>query len=115
MKRSGTSGLHRAYFLWTIAGTSMIVAAIAGSSVISVLGGTADAGSFVWGIIGIAALLESLVLFVLGLRLRHRYVNSVQTYESRGDYLEDDDGSNRARIPLLGDGQARPNITNQEL
>jgi hypothetical protein len=46
--------------------------------------------------------------------LRHQYVNSVQTYESRGDYLEDD-GSNRATIPLLGDGQARPNITNQEL
>ena len=114
MKRSGSSGLHRAYFLWTIAGTSLIVAAVAGSSVISVWSGTADAGSFLWGIIGIAALLESLVLFVLGLRLRHRYVNSVQTYESRGDYLEDD-GSNRATIPLLGDGQARPNITNQEL
>ena len=114
MTRSGTSGLHRAYFLWTIAGTSLIVAAVAGSTVISMLSGTADAGSFVWGIIGIAALLESLVLFVLGLRLRHRYMNSVQTYESRGDYLKDD-GSNRARIPLLGDGQARPNITNQEL
>ena len=114
MKRSGTSRLHRAYFLWTIAGTSLVVAAVAGSSVISVLIGTADAGSFVWGIIGIAALLESLVLFVLGLRLRHRHANSVQTYESRGDYLEDD-RSNRATIPLLGDGQARPNITNQEL
>jgi hypothetical protein len=113
LKQPGTNGLHRAYFLWTIAGTSLIVAAVAGSSVIGVLSGTADAGSFVWGIIGIAALLESLVLFVLGLRLRHRYVNSVQTYESRGDYLEDD-GSNRARIPLLGDGQARHNITNQE-
>ena len=68
--------------------------------------GTADAGSLVWGIIGIAALLEALVLFVYGLRLRHRYLNKVQSYESRGDYLADD-GSNRPRIPLLGDGQAR--------
>ena len=68
--------------------------------------------SIVWGIVGIAALLEALVLFAVGLRLRHRYVNTVQGYESRGDYLEDD-GSNRPRIPLLGDGAARQNITNQ--
>jgi membrane protein DedA with SNARE-associated domain len=114
MKRQRTNVLQRAYFLWTVAGTSVIVAAVAGTSVVSVLSGTADAGSFVWGIIGIAALLEALVLFAIGLRLRHRYVNTVQSYESRGDYLEDG-GTDRPRIPLLGDGQARPNITNQEL
>ena len=112
MERRQTNGLQRAYFLWTVAGTSLIVAAAAGSSVIALVSGTADAGSFVWGIIGIAALLESLVLFVFGLRLRHRYVNQVQGYESRGDYLADD-GSNRVRIPLLGDGQASRNVTNQ--
>jgi hypothetical protein len=112
LKRRGANGLQQAYLMWTIAGTSLLVAAVAGSSVVGVLSGTADAGSFIWGIIGIAALLESLALFVVGLRLRHRYVNSVQTYESRGDYLEDD-GSNPVRIPLLGDGQARQNITNQ--
>ena len=114
MKRRTANGLQRAYFLWTIAGTSVIVAAVAGTSVFSVLSGTADAGSLVWGIVGIAALLEALVLFAVGLRLRHRYVNTVQGYESRGDYLEDD-GSNRPRSPLLGDGGARQNITNQEL
>jgi hypothetical protein len=112
MKRQGTNGLQPAHLLWTIAGASLIVAAAAGSSVIRLLSGTADAGSSVWGIIGIAALLEALVLFVLGWRLRHRYVNTVQTYGSRGEYMEDD-GSNRPHIPLLGDGQARPNITNQ--
>ncbi|MBT2552036.1 hypothetical protein [Arthrobacter sp. ISL-5] len=87
---------------------------MAGASVIEVLSGTADAGSRAWGIVGIAALLESLVLFVLGLRLRHRYLNQVQGYESRGDYLTDD-GSNRFQIPLLGDGQARQNITHEGL
>ena len=112
MKRQEAGGLHRAYLLWTIAGTSLIVAAVAGASVIEVLGGTADAGSLVWGIIGIAALLEALVLFVFGLRLRHRYLNQVQGYESRGDYRADD-GSNRVQIPLLGDGQARQNITHE--
>jgi len=112
MKRQGANGLQRAYLLWTIAGTSLIVAAVAGASVIEVLSGTADAGSLVWGIVGIAALLESLVLFVCGLRLRHRYLNQVQGYESRGDYLADD-GSNRVQIPLLGDGQARQNITHE--
>jgi hypothetical protein len=111
-KTHGANGLQRAYVLWSIAGTSLLVAAVAGTSVAGVLSGTADAGSLVWGIVGIAALLESLVLFVVGLRLRHSYVNSVQTYESRGGYLEDD-GSNRVRIPLLGGGQARQNITNQ--
>ena len=112
MKRRTANGLQRAYFLWTIAGTSVIVAAVAGTSVFSVLSGTADAGSLVWGIIGIAALLEALVLFIFGLRLRHRYLNQVQGYESRGDYLADD-GSNRVQIPLLGDGQARQNITHE--
>ena len=110
MKRQGVNGLQRAYLLWTVAGTSLIVAAVAGASVIEVLSGTADAGSLAWGVVGIVALLESLVLFVFGLRLRHRYLNQVQGYESRGDYLTDD-GSSRVRIPLLGDGQARQNIT----
>lgn len=55
--------------------TSLIVAAVAGASVIEVFSGTADAGSLVWGIIGIAALLEALVLFAFGLRLRHRYLH----------------------------------------
>ncbi|TSE14300.1 hypothetical protein B1A87_020665 [Arthrobacter sp. KBS0703] len=114
MKQHGANGLQRAYLLWTIAGTSLIVAAVAGASVIEVLTGTADAGSLVWGIIGIAALLEALVLFAVGLRLRHRYLHQVQGYESRGDYLADD-GSNRVQIPLLGDGQARPNITHEGL
>jgi hypothetical protein len=50
------------------------------------------------------------VLFGYGLRLRHRYVNQVQTYETRGDYLEDD-GSGRPKIPLLGDGQASQRTT----
>ena len=54
------------------------------------------------------------MLFVVGLRLRHRYLNQVQGYESRGDYLTDD-GSNRVQIPLLGDGQARQNITHEGL
>ena len=111
MRLQGTSGLQRAYLLWSVAGVCLIAAAAAGSSVIRLLSGTADAGSTVWGIIGIAALLDALVLFVLGWRLRQRYVNTVQTYESRGAYLEDD-GSNRHHVPLLGDGQARPNITN---
>ena len=111
MKRQGTSGLQRAYLLWSVAGVSFIAAAAAGSSVIRLVSGTADAGSTIWGIIGIVALLDALVLFVLGWRLRHRYVNTVQTYESRGTYLADD-GSNRPHVPLLGDGQARPNITN---
>jgi len=111
MRRQGTSGLQWAYLLWSVAGVSLIAAAAAGSSVLRLLSGTADAGSTVWGIVGIAALLDALVLFVLGWRLRQRYVNTVQTYESRGAYLEDD-RSNRHNVPLLGDGQARPNITN---
>jgi hypothetical protein len=114
MKQQRANGLQRAYLLWTIAGTSLVVAVVAGASVIEVITGTVNAGSLVWGIIGIAALLESLVLFVLGLRLRHRYLNQAQGYESRGDYLTDD-GSHRVQIPLLGDGQARPNITHQGL
>jgi hypothetical protein len=111
MKRPGTSGLQRAYLFWTLAGVSLIAASAAGSSVISLLGGTADAGSAVWGIVGVAALLGALVLFALGLRLRHRYVNTVQSYESRGAYVEDG-GSHRPNVPLVGDGQARPNLTN---
>jgi hypothetical protein len=111
MKRQGNSGLQRAYLLWSVAGVSLIAATATGSSVIRLVSGTADAGSTVWGIIGIAALLDALVLFVLGWRLRQRYVDTVQTYESRGAYLADD-GSNRPNVPLLGDGQARPNITN---
>lgn len=111
MKRQGTSGLQRACLLWTVAGISLIVAVAAGSSVIRLMSGTADAGYTVWGIVGIAALLNALVFLVLGWRLRHRFVNTVQTYGSRGTYLEDD-GSNRPTIPLLGDGQARSNITN---
>lgn len=114
MKQQRANGLQRAYLLWTIAGTSLVVAVVAGASVIEVITGTVNAGSLVWGIIGIAALLESLVLFVLGLRLRHRYLNQAQGYESRGDYLTDD-GSHRVQIPLLGDGQARPNINHQGL
>ena len=114
MTRRVAEGLQRAFFLWTIAGTSLIVAAAAGAAVVEVFRGTADAGTFVWGMIGIAALLESLVLFAVGLRLRHRYLNQVQSYDSRGDYLADD-GSRRPRIPLLGDGQATQNIQNQSL
>ena len=114
MTRKVADGLQRAYLLWTIAGTSLIVAAAAGAAVVEVFRGTADAGTFVWGMIGIAALLESLVLFAVGLRLRHRYLNQVQSYDSRGDYLADD-GSRRPRIPLLGDGQATQNIHNQSL
>jgi hypothetical protein len=114
MKQQRANGLQRAYLLWTIAGTSLVVAVVAGASVIEVITGTVNAGSLVWGIIGIAALLESLVLFVLGLRLRHRHLNQAQGYESRGDYLTDD-GSHRVQIPLLGDGQARPNINHQGL
>lgn len=114
MTRSVTDGQQRAFFLWTIAGTSLIVAASAGAAVVEVFRGTADAGTFVWGLIGIAALLESAVLFAVGLRLRHRYLNRVQSYDSRGDYLADD-GSHRPRIPLLGDGQATQNIHNQGL
>lgn len=111
MKRQQANGLQRAYLLWTIAGVSLIAAAVAGSSVFRLMSGTSDAASAIWGIAGIAALLASLVLFVLGWRARQRYVNTVQSYESRGAYLEDD-GSNRTSVPLLGDGQARPNITN---
>lgn len=111
MKRAGTSGLQRAYLFWTLAGVSLIVALAAGSSVIGLLSGTADAGSAIWGIVGVAALLDALVLFALSLRLRHRYVNTVQSYESRGAYLQDGN-SHLPTVPLLGDGQARPNITN---
>lgn len=114
MTRESADGLQRAFFLWTIAGTSLIVAAAAGAAVVEVFRGTADAGTFVWGLIGIAALLESLVLFAVGLRLRHRYLNQVQSYDSRGAYPADD-GSRRPRIPLLGDGQATQNIHNQSL
>lgn len=105
MNRREPNDLKRAYAAWTIAGTSLIVAAAAGSAIIAVFGGTADAGTLVWGIVGMASLLEALVLFAYGLRLRRRYVNQVQTYETRGAYREDD-GSNRPRVPLLGDGQA---------
>ncbi|MCE3292702.1 MAG: hypothetical protein K0Q84_1639 [Arthrobacter sp.] len=98
MKRQGNSGLQRAYLLWSVAGVSLIAAAATGSSVIRLVSGTADAGSTVWGIIGIAALLDAFVLFVLGWRLRQRYVNTVQTYESRGAYLADD-GSKPRRLP----------------
>jgi heme exporter protein D len=114
MTRRATDGQQRAFFLWAIAGTSLIVAAAAGAAVVEVLRGTADAGTFVWGMIGIAALLESLVLFAVGLRLRHQYLNQVQSYGSRGDCLPDD-GSRRPGMPLLGDGQATQNITNQSL
>ena len=111
MRRQGPNGLQRAYRLWTAAGLSLMVSAAAGSSVIRLLSGMTDAGSTAWGIVGIAALLDALVLFVLGWQLRQRYVNTVQTYESRGACLADG-GSNRPSVPLLGDGQARPNITN---
>ncbi|KQR65595.1 hypothetical protein ASF98_10900 [Arthrobacter sp. Leaf337] len=110
MNRREPNDLKRAYAAWTIAGTSLIVAAVAGSAIIAVVGGTADAGTLVWGIVGIASLLEALVLFAYGLRLRRRYVNQVQTYETRGDYREDD-GSNRPRVPLLGDGQSSQRST----
>ncbi|MDV8150025.1 hypothetical protein [Arthrobacter sp. B10-11] len=110
MNRSEANDLKRAYAAWTIAGTSLIVAAVAGSAIIAVLDGTADGGTLAWGIVGIASLLEALVLFAYGLRLRHRYVNQVRTYESRGDYREDD-GSGRPRVPLLGDGQASQRST----
>lgn len=111
MKRQEANRLQRAYLLCTVAGLSLVVAAVAGSPVFRLLSGTADTASAVWGVVGIAALLGSLVLFVLGWRLRQKFVNTVQTYESRGAYLKDD-GSNRSNVPLLGDGQARPNITN---
>jgi heme exporter protein D len=114
MTRRVSDGLQRAFFLWTIAGTSLIVAAAAGAAAIEVFRGTADGGTFVWGMIGIAALLESVVLFAVGLRLRRRYLHQVQSYDSRGDYLADD-GSRRPRMPLLGDGQATQNIHNQSL
>ncbi|MBP1134860.1 hypothetical protein JOE31_001092 [Arthrobacter sp. PvP023] len=110
MNRREPNDLKRAYAAWTIAGTSLIVTAVAGSAIIAVFGGTADAGTLVWGIVGMASLLEALVLFAYGLRLRHRYVTQVQTYETRGDYREDD-GSNRPRVPLLGDGQASQRST----
>lgn len=83
MKRQEPSGLERAYRLWTAAGVTLIVAAVAGSSAYRLLSGAADASSAVWGIVGITALLASLVLFVLGWRLRHRHANTVQSYESR--------------------------------
>lgn len=111
MKQQGNRGLQRTYLLWTAAGVSLLVAAAAGSPVIRLLSGTADAGSAVWGIVGTAALLAALVFLVAGWRLRQRFVNTVQTYESRGAYLEDD-GSNRPSVPLLGDGQSRSNIPN---
>jgi hypothetical protein len=107
-------GLQRAFFLWTIAGTSLIVAAAAGAAIVEVFRGTADGGTFVWGLIGMAALLESVVLFAVGLLLRHRYLNQVHSYDSRGDYLPDD-GSRGPRIPLLGDGQATQNLNHQSL
>lgn len=113
MTRRAANGLQRAFFLWTIAGTSLIVAAAAGAAVVEVFRGTADAGTFVWGMMGLAALLESVVLFAVGLRLRHRYLNQVQSYGSRGDYLPDD--GSRPRMPLLGDGQATQNINHQSL
>lgn len=113
MTRRAANGLQRAFFLWTIAGISLIVAAAAGAAVVEVFRGTADAGTFVWGMIGLAALLESVVLFAVGLRLRHRYLNQVQSYGSRGDYLPDD--GSRPRMPLLGDGQATQNINHQSL
>jgi hypothetical protein len=112
--RRAADGLQRTFFLWTIAGTSLIVAAAAGAAIVEVFRGTADAGTFVWGMIGIAALLESVVLFAVGLRLRHGHLNTVQGYDSRGDYLQDD-GSRRPRVPLLGDGQATQNINHQGL
>ena len=114
MARRGTDGLQRAFLLLTIAGTSLIVAAAAGAAIVEVFRGTADAGTFVWGMIGIAALLESAVLFAVGFRLRHRYLHQVQSYDSRGEYPADD-GSRRPRMPLLGDGQATQNIHNQSL
>ncbi len=110
MKRSEPNDLKRAYAVWTIAGTSLIVAAVAGSAIFAVFSGTADAGTLVWGMVGIASLLEALVLFGYGLRLRDRYMNQVRTYETRGDYREDD-GSNRPGFPLLGDGQASQRTT----
>ena len=109
MKRKAADGQQQAFFLWTIAGTSLIVAAAAGAAVVEVFQGTADAGTFVWGMIGIAAVLESVVLFVVGLRLRHQYLNQVQSYGSRGDYLPAD-GSRHPGMPLLGDGQATQNV-----
>jgi hypothetical protein len=109
MTPRAADGQQRAFFLWTIAGTSLIVAAAAGAAIVEVFSGTADAGTWIWGMIGMAALLESLVLFAVGLRLRHRYLNQVQSYGSRGDYLTDD-GSRRPRMPLLGDGQATQNV-----
>jgi hypothetical protein len=102
MTRRSADGQQRAFFLWTIAGTSLIVAVAAGAAVVEVFTGTADAGTFVWGLIGIAALLESVMLFAVGLRLRHRYLNQVQSYDSPGAYLTDD-------------GQATQNIRNQSL
>lgn len=68
MKRRESNDLKRAYAVWTIAGTSLIVAAVAGSAIFAVFAGTADAGTLVWGVVGIAALLETLVLFGYGLR-----------------------------------------------
>ncbi|MFF2319097.1 hypothetical protein ACFVTE_22850 [Arthrobacter sp. NPDC058097] len=114
MVRRAADGQQRAFFLWTIAGTSLIVAAAAGAAIVEVFQGAADGGTFVWGMIGLAALFESLVLFAVGLRLRHRYLNQVQSYDTRGDYLADD-GSRRPRIPLLGDGQATQNMSHQSL
>jgi membrane protein implicated in regulation of membrane protease activity len=83
MKRMESNDINRAYAMWDIAGTSLIVAAVAGSAIFAVFTGTADAGTLAWGIIGIASLLEALVLFGYGLRLRQRYVNKVQTYETK--------------------------------
>ncbi|WP_104173417.1 hypothetical protein [Arthrobacter sp. Y81] len=55
MKRRASNDLKRAYAVWTIAGTSLIVAAVAGFPIFAVLTGTADAGTLAWGIVGIAS------------------------------------------------------------
>jgi hypothetical protein len=110
MNGSEPNDLKRAYAAWTIAGASLVVAGVAGTAIVAVLSGTADAGTLVWGIVGMASLLEALVLFAYGLRLRHRYVNQVLSYEDRGDYREDDRASG-PHVPLLGDGQASQRST----
>lgn len=42
MKRQEANRLQRAYLLWSIAGVSLIAAAVAGSSVFRLVSGTAD-------------------------------------------------------------------------